>query len=63
MAAIGDLIDLCLEGCDCHVAVQPRPNSAWLPMARDRQDRSIGHAAGTGGREAWTRLGRNRGPR
>jgi len=29
----------------------------------DRQDRSIGHAAGTGGREACTRLGRNRGPR
>jgi hypothetical protein len=30
---IGDWITI-VEGRDCHVAMQPKPSSAWLPMAR-----------------------------
>jgi hypothetical protein len=40
------------EGCDCHVAVQPKPGSAGQPMAREWPSGhvvycSTGHAAGT----------------
>src|SRR5215472_4457778 len=41
-----------LEGCDYHLAVQPKRRSAWTPMVCDSPSghvvyRPIGHVAGT----------------